>query len=517
MRMHFASMHAKESSPMPHHDLLLGLDVGTTNIKCLVLDSTGKILVQADERTPLSYPKPGWTDFDPELIWPTVCRTIRAAVAKIELPDRIKGIAVSGVAESLFPIDKAGHSLGPAIAWFDLRTTAEFAWLRDRIGYDRLFQISGLNPDPMFGLCKLLWAKNHQPELFEKAARWLHMADYIAYRLCNIPATDPSLACRTLAYNLAERAWETRLLTEIEIDADVFPPILRSGTLLGPITAATAKETNLPATCQVCVGAHDQLSGIFAVSGLAKEVVTDSLGTSATILAIAEKPIFSRALPDHGLAQGAIWIDEPAFYLTGGLFTAGAAIEWFQQQCGGKADFATLTDEAAGADHAVPIFLPHLVRSLTPFPDAHAAGSFVGLRSTTTRGAMFRAVLEGIAFEERAIVEAMETVAGQPRPKEIITIGIPMQNRLLAQIKADVYGLPLKISPVREAVALGVALLAGIGTGVYANGSAAAAAVRQEEISLEPRADQAKELEARYQVYRDLFSQLQPINHRLYR
>jgi xylulokinase len=515
--MHLPAMHAKESSPMPHHDLLLGLDVGTTNIKCLALDSAGKILVQADERTPLSYPKPGWTDFDPELIWPAVCRTIRAAVAKIELPDRIKGIAVSGVAESLFPIDKAGHSLGPAIAWFDLRTTKEFAWLRDRIGYDRLFQISGLNPDPMFGLCKLLWAKNHQPELFGKAARWLHMADYIAHRLCHVPATDPSLACRTLAYNLAERAWETELLTEIEIDAHVFPPILRSGTLLGPITAATAKETDLPATCQVCVGAHDQLSGIFAVSGLAKDVVTDSLGTSATILAIAEKPVFTRALPDHGLAQGAVWIDEPAFYLTGGLFTAGAAIEWFQQQCGGKADFATLTEEAAGANHAIPIFLPHLVRSLTPFPDAHAAGSFVGLRSTTTRGAMFRAVLEGIAFEERAIVEAMETVAGQPRPKEIITIGIPMQNRLLAQIKADVYGLPLKISPVREAVALGVALLAGIGTGVYASGSAAAAAVRQEEISLEPRPDQAKELEARYQVYRDLFSQLQPINHRLYR
>jgi xylulokinase len=517
MRMHLASMRAKESSPMPLDDLLLGLDVGTTNIKCLALDSSGKILVQADERTPLNHPKPGWTDFDPQPIWLAVCRTIRAVVAKIEFPDRVKGIAVAGVAESLFPVDKDGHSLGPAIAWFDLRTTEEFAWLRDRIGYDRLFQISGLNPDPMFGLCKLLWVKNHRPELFAKAAQWLHLADYIAYRLSNIPATDRSLACRTLAYNLAKGVWECDLLTEVGIDADVLPPILRSGTLLGPITPAAAKETNLPATCAVCVGAHDQLSGIFAVSGLAKEVVTDSLGTSATILAIAEKPIFSRTLPDHGLAQGAVWIDEPVFYLTGGLFTAGAAIEWFQQQLGGKADFATLTEEAGGTDHAIPIFLPHLVRSLTPFPDAQAAGAFVGLRSTTTRAAMFRAVLEGIAFEERAIVEAMETVAGQPRPKEIITIGIPMQNRLLAQIKADVYGLPLKISPVREAVALGVALLAGIGTGVYANGSAAAAAVRQDEIRLEPRAEQAKQLETRYQIYRGLFSQLQRINHQLYR
>jgi len=509
-------MRAKESSPMPHHDLLLGLDVGTTNIKCLALDSAGEILFQADERTPLSRPKPGWTDFDPEPIWQGVCRTIRAVVSKMDSPDRIKGIAVAGVAESLFPIDQAGRSLGPAIAWFDLRTTEEFAWLRDRVGYDRLFQISGLNPDPMFGLCKLLWVKNHRPELFAKATQWLHLADYIAYRLSNRPATDPSLACRTLVYNLAKGTWETELLTEVGIATDILPPILKSGTWLGPVTPEAAKATDLPVHCAICVGAHDQLSGVFAVSGLAKEVVTDSLGTSATILAIAEKPNFSRTLPDHGLAQGAVWIDEPAFYLTGGLFTAGAAIEWFQQQLGGKADFATLTEEAASAQHAVPIFLPHLVRSLTPVPDAQAAGAFVGLRASTTRGAMFRAVLEGIAFEERAIVEAMAAVAGQPRPKEIITIGIPMQNRLLAQIKADVFGLPLKISPVREAVALGVALLAGLGTGLYANGSAAAAAVRREEISLEPNPEQAKELEVRYQIYRDLFAQVQAINHRLY-
>ena len=424
---------------------------------------------------------------------------------------------MAGVAESLFPIDKAGRSVGPAIAWFDLRTTEEYAWLQNRVGYDRLFRISGLNPDPMFGLCKLLWVKKNDPEAFGKAAKWLHLADYIAFRLSGVAATDPSLACRSLAYNLAKGTWETDLLTEVGVDPDVFPPILRSGTFLGPVTPSATKETGLPPACAVCVGAHDQLSGTFAVSGLAKEVLTDSLGTSATLLAIAEKPNFSRSLPDHGLAQGAVWIDEPVFYLTGGLFTAGSAIEWFQQQLGGKADFATLTDEAAGTHHAIPIFLPHLVRSLTPFPDAHAAGAFVGLRATTTRAAMFRAVLEGIAFEERAILEVMESVAGLPRPKEIVTIGIPMQNRLLAQIKADVYGSCLKISPVREAVALGVALLAGVGAGVYPNGSAAAAAVRQEEISLEPRPEQAKELEARYAVYRDLFSQLQSANHRLYR
>jgi xylulokinase len=500
---------------MPHQNLLLGLDVGTTNIKCLAIDETGKIVAQADQRTPLSYPKPGWTDFEPEPIWQAACQTLRALISKLDSVGEIRGIAVSGVAESLFPINADGESVAPAIAWFDLRTTNEYAWLCDRIGYERLFQVTGLNPDPMFGLCKVLWLKNQNPNAFARVNRWLHMADYIVYRLCGIPATDPSLACRTLAYNLAKGTWETELIKDAGVDPDSFPPVLRSGTPLGPVTAAAAKATNLPKDCVVCVGIHDQLSGTFAVSGLAKEVLTDSLGTSGTLLAIAEKPRFSQALPKHGLAQGAVWIDEPMVYLTGGLFTAGAAIEWFQKQLGGSADFATLTAEAENPQYAIPLFLPHLVRSLTPFPDAQAAGAFVGLRAATTRAAMFRAVLEGIAFEARAIIEAMETIAGLPRPAEIVTIGIPMQNRLLAQIKADVFASALKISPIREAVALGVALAAGIGTGIFANGSEAASVARRQEIVIEPDPEQVKQLDARYQVYRDLFLQLQPANHRL--
>jgi len=215
----------------------------------------------------------------------------------------------------------------------------------------------------------------------------------------------------------------------------------------------------------ITVGAHDQLSGTFAASGLAKGVLTDSIGTSETLLLISGQPDLNRSLPEHGLAQGAVWVDQPVNYLTGGLFTAGSAIEWFQRELGGKADFTQLTAEAEAIEDTVPIFLPHLVRSLTPYPDAKAAGTFVGLRSTTTRAAMFRAVLEGLAFEARAIVDAIVTVGGQSRPAEIVTIGVPMQNRLLAQIKADIYGSTLKISPIREAVSLGVALLAGIGSG----------------------------------------------------
>ncbi|MGA8656105.1 MAG: FGGY family carbohydrate kinase [Chthoniobacterales bacterium] len=502
---------------MPQHDLVLGLDVGTTNIKCLAIDNSGNIVAHAALRTPHSHPRAGWTDFEPEEIWNVVSGAIRAVVSQLESREVVRGIAVASVGESLVPMDSDGKPLAPAIAWFDLRTVAEYAWICDRIGYNKLFQVSGLNPDPMFGLCKVLWVKNHQAEAFQRTKSWLSLADYVAFRLSGVAATDPSLACRTLAYNLSQGSWERGLLEDIGIEPSSFPPVLRSGTPLGPVTVSAASDTDLPTTTIVSVGVHDHISGSFAASGLAGKVLVDSIGTSEMLLTVSDHPKLNPRIAEHGLAQGAVWIDRPIYYLTGGIFTAGSAIEWFRRELGGNADFAGLINEATGVEEAVPVFLPHLVRSLTPYPDAQVSGAFVGLKPTTTRGAMFRAVLEGLAFEARAILDAMVTVAGQPHPAQIITIGGSQQNRLLAQIKSDVYGSPLKISPIREVVSFGAALLAGIGSGIFANASEAASVARRTEIDLEPNAEQSTRLQSRYEaVYRELFAQLRPINHRLH-
>ncbi|HTD54749.1 MAG TPA: FGGY family carbohydrate kinase, partial [Silvibacterium sp.] len=395
---------------MPQSDLVLGLDVGTTNIKCLAIDVTGQIVAQSFEPTPRAQPRPDWTDFEPGPIWDAVCQAIRAVVAQVERREAIKGIAASSLGESVVPLDAQGQPLAPAIAWFDPRTTPEYEWLRAQVGYERLFEITGLNPDPMFGLCKILWIKNHNRAAFEKARCWLHLADYVAFRLCDVPATDPSLACRTLAYDLQQRTWSDEIIEAAGIERSCFPPVLKSGTALGTVTPASARITNLPETAVVSVGLHDHISGAFVAGALSSGVLLDSMGTSESLNSVLSKPVFDERLAVHGLAQGAIWIDEPINYLTGGLLTAGAAIEWVRREIGGKVTIAELVQEASLADQAVPVFLPHLIRSLTPYPDAQACGAFVGIRSTTTRGAMFRAVLEGLAFEARAIADTMVTV-----------------------------------------------------------------------------------------------------------
>jgi xylulokinase len=508
----------KNKTPlMPQHDLVLGLDVGTTNLKCLALDGAGNIVAQGSEPTPRSHPRPDWTDFEPEQIWNAACRAIRSVVSQIENPAVIRGIAVSSLAESVVPIDSRGQPLAPAIAWFDLRTIAEYEWLRDTIGYEILFNTSGLNPDPMFGLCKILWVKKHNPAAFQKAQHWLHLADYVAFRLCGIPATDPSLACRSLAYDLGQGKWSSEILEAVGLPPSSFPPICKSGTPLGLIKSSSANATNLPNTTIVSVGIHDHLSGAFAAGGLSLGVLFDSIGTSESLNTVFPKPVFDPGIAAVGLAQGAVWIDEPTCYLTGGLLTAGAAMEWFRRELGGVSGIAELVDEAAAADQAIPVFLPHLVRSLTPHPDTQASGAFVGIKSTTTRGAMFRAVLEGLAFEARAIADAMGTVAGIPPFRKILTIGGSLQNSLLTQIKADVYSFPVKVNPVREAVSLGAALLAGLGCGLFADPSSAVQVAHREEIGVEPDREASKRLQARYQdVYRDLYGHLRTVHHRLH-
>jgi xylulokinase len=163
------------------------------------------------------------------------------------------------------------------------------------------------------------------------------------------------------------------------------------------------------------------------------------------------------------------------------------------------------------------VFLPHLTRSQTPYPDPQAAGAFVGIKSTTARGAMFRAVLEGLAFEARAVADTIVTVADLPAFEKILTIGSSLENPLLAQIKADVHGLPLKVNPIREAVSLGAALLAGIGCGVFADASTATRVARSQEIAVEPNLERSKRLQTRYEeVYRSLYTQLRTAHHRLH-
>jgi xylulokinase len=496
---------------------LVGIDVGTTRTKCLIIDATGKQLALVGCPTSQLHPTPEWTDYEAESIWHAVCQTVRSAVGKIPDPNCIQAVAVASIAESAFPIDRSGRALDRAIAWFDARTAGEFAWLAERIGKERLFAISGLNPDSIFGLCKLLWFRKNRPQEYSRLWQWLNVADYVAFRLSGVAATDYSLACRTLAFNLFDYRWDESLLHDLGLTDRIFAELLPSGSPLGRISAESARECGLPRHTLVGVGGHDHLVGAFGAGTLRPNVLLDSLGTSEAFLLSLREPTRDAHFPSVGLAQGVIEITKRHFYVTGGIYTSGAAIDWFRRAFAGDADYGELVADAQKESRGKVCFTPHLRRSLTPVPDAKARGAFLGLTASTGKAALFRGVLEGLALEARGALDCMLAFPQSDRPTEIRAIGANTVNAFFMRLKAAAFGRPIDLAPVTECTSFGAALLAGVAAGVFSNETDAEKAIAPVQERIEPDPEDILFYEKFYhEVYSHVFAALQNLNHRLH-
>ena len=467
--------------------LLVGVDAGTTNTKAIVVDAAGNVVAVASEPTPIAYPRPEWAEYAGEGLWQSSARAIRAALDQVAEPGRVTGIAFASMAETAVPLDAAGQPTGPAIAWFDKRTRAEVAEIERRIGAERLFAISGLAPNPIFGLCKLLWHRGHRPDAFARTVKWLNVADYLAWHLCGEMATDYSLACRTFALDVGALTWSAEVLEETGVEPELMAPLVASGRRLGTVGADAAAATGLPRHCAVAVGGHDHVVGALAADAMRPGILLSSTGTTEAQLMGVAAPARDPALGRAGFSQGVIVVDAPVWYVVGGMFTAGAAIDWFRRTMAGDADYASLIDEAAAAPPGSlgAGFLPQLRLGTPPHPDAYARGAFFGLSTDVTRGCLFRAVLEGIAADSHRCALAM-SLAQAPPPTAVRVIGGLTRNPLYVQIKASLSGQPITVVELPDAVAMGAALLAGIGCGVYAGLADGQERMRREERVVAP-------------------------------
>jgi xylulokinase len=468
--------------------LLVGVDAGTTNTKAIVVDPAGTVIAVASEPTPIAYPRPEWAEYDGESLWQSSARAIRAALAQVADPGRVVGIAFASMAETAVPLDAAGQPTGPAIAWFDKRTRAEVEEIGRRIGVDRLFAISGLAPNPIFGLCKLLWHRRHRPDAFARTVKWLNVADYLAWRLCGEMATDHSLACRTYALDITTLRWSEEVLDALAVEPSLMAPLVASGQRLGVVSPEAAAATGLPRHCVVAVGGHDHPVGALAADAMRPGVLLCSTGTTEAQLMGLAAPAHDPALGRAGYSQGVIVVDEPVWFVVGGLSTAGAAVDWFRRTMAGGADHATLIEEAAATPPGSlgAGFLPQLRLGTPPHPDVYARGAFFGLSTDTTRGCLFRAVLEGMAADTHRCALAMAALAEAPPPDAIRVIGGLTRNSLYMRIKASLAGQPLTVVELPDAVAIGAALLAGLGAGLYQGLADAQQRLRRAEAVVAP-------------------------------
>ena len=497
--------------------LLCGVDAGTSQIRALVFELDGTQVAAAAQATPTRTLGADHAEHDAEELWRCTVSVLRQVVASVPDPKAIRGVAVGSMGEAGVLLAPDGHPVAPLIAWYDTRTIGELDWLMGAVGFERLHRITGLCPDPTFSLLKLLWVQRQDSERFAAAAWWLNVADYLAWRLSGERATDFSLASRTLMLDLERRSWAQSILELAALPEGILPPIRPSGTRIGTITPEAAAATGLAADCAVGVGGHDHVCGLLAAGADAPGVLLDSLGTAEALTMVRDRPIEDAAVGWDGYNQGVFVVDQPYYYVFGGLPTAAGAVEWFREMQGGI-DHATLIAEAeaAGETGESLLFLPHLRLGSPPFPDPVGRGAFLGISSATRRGTLFRAVLEGIALDAGNMLKAMLRHLGTGPPERTIAIGGSIRNPLLMRLKASVYGTPLEIPELPDTTCLGAALLGGLAAGLFPNLAAARSELRipVRTVTPDPSWDDARRLR-RQASYAAAYAALRPLHARL--
>ncbi|MSP13494.1 MAG: carbohydrate kinase [Chloroflexi bacterium] len=498
--------------------LLAGVDVGTTTIKAVIYNLQGQAVAQSRVRTRTYYPQPSWAYYEPEELWQQVATVLREAVAQIADSHRIVSVAIASMAEAAVPLDDQNRPTYHAIAWFDQRPQAQAQWLNQTIGRDRIFEITGLPLQPIFGLCKLLWLKETHPEAYARTARWLNLADYIAFRLCGVAATDYSLGTRTMAMNLHDLKWSEELLGQAGISVSIFPPLAPSGTLLGHVTADGARDTGLSSATQVSAGGHDHICGALAVGVTQPGILLNSLGTAEAVFLPLDRPLTDPQVGRQSYAQGAHVVPDH-YYILGGLHTSGASIEWMREILGKDIEYQTLIAEAAEVPPGSlgTFFLPYLRMGNPPHEDPWARGAFIGLNTDVKRGALFRAVLEGLAMGSRDTMEPLFQYSGVAPLQTIYAVGGGTRNELLMQIKAAVLNKQITIPAVEEATALGAALLGGLGAGIYPTVSAALAGLQYTQRVIEPDPTLVDLYETCFrQVFQKIHPTLRSLHHTIH-
>jgi xylulokinase len=410
------------------------------------------------------------------------------------------------------------------ISWLDPRTAGQHKWWLENVGADKTFSIGGNPVWAINSALRIRWMMENEPDILARADKWLLIEDFLNFMLCGRRATDYSMASCMMLFDQRSRSWSPELLEASGIDARLMPEPLPATTHLGGVSAEAAGKTGLPEGTPVILGGHDHLCGALPVGAHRPGVVLDVTGTWEIVSAAAAEPVLEPALRQEGLTVQAhvardtwgAWASTPA----------GECIEWFRKQYGAEDarraeaeggsewDFIIAAAEAAPPGCGGAMFLPHLSGSTCPEVDPASRGAFVGLRSMTTRGEMIRAIFEGLGYQFLDILGALEEGAGI-RAERIVAVGGAVRNTFWMQNKADVSGRVVEAPAVEEATPLGAAMLAGIGCGVYDDADDACRCVYRPGKTFEPNPERTETYAKGFELYRQVYPALKPINDKL--
>ncbi len=477
--------------------LYIGVDLGTSAVKLLLMEGSGKIQKIVSKPYPISFPHPGWSEQNPSDWWDGVVEGIHELTADCDR-SQVAGISFGGQMHGLVILDEKDAVIRPAILWNDGRTAKEVDELNNGIGREKLSSYTANIAFAGFTAPKLLWVQKNEPENFAKIAKIMLPKDYIAYKMTGIHCTDVSDASGMLLLDVKNRCWSEKMMDICHIRREQLAQIYESYEVVGTLTPEAARLLGLPESCKVAAGAGDNAAAAVGTGTVGDGMCNISLGTSGTIFISSRdfRVDGHNALHAFGHADG-------HYHLMGCMLSAASCNKWWMDEIIGTKDYAAQQAqiESLGENHV--FFLPYLMGERSPHNDPNARGTFIGLTMDNTRSDMTQAVLEGVAFAMRDSFEVAKAL-GIPITRTKICGG-GAKSPLWRRIMANVLGIKVDLLESEEGPAMGGAMLAAVACGEYPSVEAAAKAIVRVVDTVEPEPELVRKYEEKYRQFVQIY------------
>jgi len=491
---------------------VIGIDLGTSAVKALLMNEQGIIVDEASRSYPLVHEKPSYSEQNPK-DWVTGTREAIQEIVKRFTGDvsTIIGISYSGQMHGLVLLDENNDVLRPAILWNDTRTTEQCKQIIEQVGQDNLLRITKNNALEGFTLPKILWVKKYEPEIFKAVKTFLLPKDYVRFAMTGNLHMDYSDAAGTLLLDIEKSEWSQEIAGVLEIDLAICPPLVSSTTEVGQLTEEFAKSTGLTTATKIYAGGADNACGAIG-SGVAADGKTMvSIGTSGVLLSYEE----FNTKDFEGKVHYFNHVVEDAYYTMGVTLSAGHSLSWFKERFAEEQSYEELF---AGIDTIAPgsnglLFTPYLVGERTPYADSTIRGSYIGIDAAHTKLHFARAVMEGIIFSLRDSLEIFR--ASGKNITEMVSIGGGAKSSVWLQMQADIFNVTVYKLKNEQGPSIGACMIAAVGANLYTDFEEAVKACVQVEGKFEPNPENVEIYNQLYAVYQQIYTQTKALNEQL--
>ncbi|MBE3115345.1 MAG: xylulokinase [Actinobacteria bacterium] len=494
---------------------LLGLDVGTTSTRTIIIDENGKLIASSTSDYKLITPKPGWAEQIPDDWWTASVKTIKDVIKKSNVsPEDINCIGLSGQMHGSVFLDSTGDVIRPAILWCDQRTCKQCETIYKIFSYDGFIKLSYNRALPGFTAPKILWLKENEPENYKKVSKILLPKDYIRYKLSNNYATEVSDASGTILMNIPLRNWSDEILDGLKIKKSLLPEVFESDVISTKVSSEASHLTGLTQGTPIVGGGSDNAAGAVG-SGIVKSgLISDSIGTSGVVFAHSDKPLYDPQGRVHSFCHAV----PGKWHLTAVTLSAAGSLKWYYEKFGPSREiiksfpydkgYDLLNKQvervAVGSDGL--IFLPYLSGERTPYSDPNARGVFFGISYLHGPDHFARSIMEGVAFSQLDCLSLIREL--NINSDRIILFGGGARSGIWRQIIADILNSKVVTLNVEEGSAFGAAIIAGAGCGIYSSIEEGVNKIIREDNENNPIAENVEKYKKLYTIYKSLYTDL---------